>query len=84
MGEGLLVPESAVLRTGERDLAFRALPEGRFEPVAVKLGARFGERWQILGGLDEGDEVVISAGFLIDSESRLKSTASIGGHKHGQ
>jgi Cu(I)/Ag(I) efflux system membrane fusion protein len=84
MGTGLLIPDAAVLRTGERDLAFRALPEGRFEPVEVKLGARFGERWEILGGLDEGDEIVISAGFLIDSESRLKSTASIGGHKHGQ
>jgi Cu(I)/Ag(I) efflux system membrane fusion protein len=83
MGQGLLIPQSAVLRTGERDLAFRALPEGRFEPVEVKLGSRFGERFEVLGGLSEGDEIVTSAGFLIDSESRLKSTASGGGHKHG-
>jgi Cu(I)/Ag(I) efflux system membrane fusion protein len=84
MGEGLLVPESALLRTGERTLAFRVLPEGRFEPVAVKVGARFGDRLQVLSGLAVGDEVVTSAGFLIDSESRLKAaTGTMGGHQHG-
>jgi membrane fusion protein, copper/silver efflux system len=72
MGEGLLVPESGLLRTGERDLAFRVLPDSRFEPVAVKLGGRFGERYQVLDGLSEGDEIVTSAAFLIDSESRLR------------
>jgi Cu(I)/Ag(I) efflux system membrane fusion protein len=84
MGSGLLVPESAVLRTGERAVAFRALPEGRFEPVEVKLGSRFGERVEVLAGLAEGEKVVTSAGFLIDSESRLKATASMpAGHQHG-
>ena len=76
MGEGLLVPESAVLRTGERAICFRSLPEGRFEPVEVKLGGRFGDRFEVLSGLDEGDDIVVSAGFLIDSESRLKATTS--------
>jgi Cu(I)/Ag(I) efflux system membrane fusion protein len=84
MGEGLLVPESAVLRTGERALAFRVLPEGRFEPVEVTLGSRFGERYEVLTGLSEGDVVVTSAGFLIDAESRLKSTLGVpSGHQHG-
>jgi Cu(I)/Ag(I) efflux system membrane fusion protein len=84
MGTGLLVPESALLRTGERTLAFRVLPEGRFEPVEVKVGGRFGERVEVLAGLSEGDQVVTSAGFLIDAESRLKSaTAAMGGHQHG-
>jgi len=85
MGEGLLIPESAVLRTGERNICFRSLPEGRFEPVEVKLGSRFGDRFQIVAGLNEGDPIAISAAFLIDSESRLKSTASgaASGHKHG-
>jgi Cu(I)/Ag(I) efflux system membrane fusion protein len=83
MGKGLLIPEAAVLRTGERDLAFRVHAEGRFEPVEVKLGSRFGNRFELLAGLSEGDEIVTSAGFLIDSESRLKSTAAGGGHKHG-
>ncbi len=83
MGEGLLVPESAVLRTGERAIAFRALPEGRFEPVEVKLGSRFGERFEILAGLNEGDKIVTSGNFLIDSESRLKAATGGMGHMHG-
>jgi len=84
MGEGLLVPESALLRTGLRNLAFRVLPGNRFEPVEVTLGSQFNERLQVRGGLSEGDEIVISAGFLIDAESRLKSaTSAMTGHQHG-
>jgi Cu(I)/Ag(I) efflux system membrane fusion protein len=84
MGHGLLVPESAVLRTGERDLAFRVLPGHRFEPVEVRLGGRFQGRYQVLAGLNAGDEIVTSAGFLIDAESRLRSaTAAMTGHDHG-
>jgi Cu(I)/Ag(I) efflux system membrane fusion protein len=84
MGRGLLVPESGLLRTGERSLAFRVLPGKRFDPVEVKLGARFKDRFEVLGGLKEGDEIVTSAAFLIDAESRLKSaTGAMGGHQHG-
>jgi Cu(I)/Ag(I) efflux system membrane fusion protein len=84
MGEGLLVPESAVLRTGERNLAFRVLGEGTFEPVEVKIGGRFGEQFEVLSGLSAGHEVATSAVFLIDSESRLKSAlAGFGPHQHG-
>jgi Cu(I)/Ag(I) efflux system membrane fusion protein len=85
MGEGLLVPESAVLRTGVRNLAFRVLPGNRFEPVEVTLGPyQYNERFQVLTGLSEGDEIVTSAGFLIDAESRLKSaTSAMSGHQHG-
>jgi Cu(I)/Ag(I) efflux system membrane fusion protein len=85
MGEGLLIPESAVLRTGDRSICFRVLEGNRFEPVEVELGSRFEERYQVKSGLEEGDRIVVSAGFLIDSESRLKATTSAGatGHKHG-
>jgi Cu(I)/Ag(I) efflux system membrane fusion protein len=84
MGTGLLVPETALLRTGKRAIAFRYLPGGRFEPVQVTPGAHFGERCQILEGLSEGDTIVTSAVFLIDAESRLKSAVSMpGGHQHG-
>jgi len=84
MGEGLLIPESAVLRTGERNLAFCLLPGNRFEPVEVTLGRRFNDHYQVLSGLQEGEEIVTSAGFLIDAESRLKSaTAGMTGHQHG-
>jgi Cu(I)/Ag(I) efflux system membrane fusion protein len=84
MGEGLLVPESALLRTGVRNLAFRVLPGNHFEPVEVTLGSQFNEHFQVLAGLSAGDEIVTSAGFLIDAESRLKSaTSAMGGHQHG-
>lgn len=73
MGEGLLAPVSAIIRTGERDLAFRAENGDRFVPVEVKIGPyQFGDRFQILEGLKAGDRVTTSANFLIDSESRLR------------
>lgn len=74
MGEGLLVPDSAIIRTGERELAFRAEPEDRFMPVEVKISPlKFGTNFQVLEGLNAGDRVVTSANFLIDSESRLRA-----------
>jgi membrane fusion protein, copper/silver efflux system len=73
MGDGLLVPTSAVIRTGERDIAFHVISSDRFMPVEVKIGSfQFGDRFQILEGLKAGDKVVTSANFLIDSESRLR------------
>jgi membrane fusion protein, copper/silver efflux system len=76
MGAGLLVPTSAVIRTGERDIAFRAGTGNRFMPVQLQIGeVRFGDRFQVIDGLNEGDRVVTSANFLIDSESRLKEGA---------
>lgn len=74
MGEGLTVPTSAIIRTGERDIAFRAVAADRFVPVEVKISPlRFEDRFQVLEGLKAGDEVVTSANFLIDSESRLRA-----------
>ncbi len=76
MGEGLLVPMSAVIRTGRREMAFRARSDNRLVPVEIRIGAvKFGDRFQVLEGLAEGDRVVTSANFLIDSESRLKEGA---------
>lgn len=72
MGSGLTVPASAVIRTGERDIVFRAVSADRFLPVQVKISPlRFEDRFQILDGLKAGDEVVTSANFLLDSESQL-------------
>lgn len=74
MGKGLQVPTSAVMRTGERDIVFRADADDRFVPVEVKVSPlRFeGNRFHVLEGLKAGDHVVTSANFLIDSESRLR------------
>ena len=74
MGTGLLIPVSAVIRTGERDIAFRVEAEDRFVPVVVQISpVQFEDRFQITKGLKAGDRVVTSANFLIDSESRLNA-----------
>jgi RND family efflux transporter MFP subunit len=72
----LVVPAEAVIRTGTDAVVIRALGEGRFEPQPVTLGQEADGMIQILSGLAEGDEIVTSAQFLIDSEARL--AASIG------
>ena len=77
MGTGLTVPASAVIRTGERDVVFRAVSADQFAPVQVKINPLgFGDRFQVLEGLQAGDEVAVSGNFLIDSESRLEAGAS--------
>ncbi len=71
-GDSLAVPIDAVIRTGKRDVAFVALEGGRFDPRELKLGAEAGDMYQVLDGLSEGDRVVTSAQFLINSESNLR------------
>lgn len=73
LGEGLAIPESAVMRTGERTYAFKDAGDGRLAPVVIEVGGRAGGYLQLLGGLEEGDRVVTSANFLVDSESSLKA-----------
>ena len=71
--DAVLVPDSAVLRSGERDTVFVALPGGNFEAREVKLGARTDDyRYVVLRGLAAGERVVISGQFLLDSESQLR------------
>jgi Cu(I)/Ag(I) efflux system membrane fusion protein len=76
LGPGLVVPEGAVVDTGRRKLVFLDRGEGRLEPREVTLGARVAGGFQVLSGLAEGDRVVTSANFLIDSESSLKAAIS--------
>lgn len=73
----LTVPDSAVLDTGIRRLVLVDLGEGRFEPRTVKLGIHADGYAEVLGGLEAGEMVVVSANFLIDAESNLK--AALGG-----
>ncbi|MFA4902286.1 MAG: efflux RND transporter periplasmic adaptor subunit [Desulfobaccales bacterium] len=73
----VVVPREAVLNTGEKQHVFLALGQGRFDPREVKLGAQSGEGLvQILKGLQGGEEVVTSAVFLLDSESRFREAAT--------
>lgn len=77
-GEGrrnvLKIPREALIHTGERESVVLALGEGRFQPLDVTPGARLGGEVEILAGLKEGDEVVVSGQFLIDSESSLRAS----------
>ena len=69
----LLVPDSAVLRSGEKNTVFVALGEGRFEPREVTLGPRADkDAYEVLDGLKEGERVVTSGQFMFDSESQLQ------------
>lgn len=67
----LFVPSEAVIRTGRRTLVMLARKAGRFEPVEVRTGREDSGRTEILAGLDEGQQVVASGQFLIDSEASL-------------
>ncbi len=69
----ILVPEMAVLRSGERNTVFVARDGGTFEPREVKLGARAaGGNYEVLSGLSAGERVVTSGQFMLDSESQLR------------
>ena len=67
----LFIPSEAVIRTGKRSLVMVADDGGRFQPVEVQLGREDADRTEILGGLTEGQKVVASGQFLIDSEASL-------------
>ena len=81
----LAVPDSAVIHSGERDVVIVDLGHGLFEARDVNLGVSGNGLWQVTRGLDEGDLVVVSAQFLIDSESNLRQAiARISGAATGR
>jgi membrane fusion protein, copper/silver efflux system len=88
LGEQRVVDEAAVLFTGTRDIVFVDRGEGRLEPREVELGPRTDGGVVVRDGLGEGERVVVSGNFLVDSESRLKAAllqgASGSEHVHGQ
>lgn len=78
--DALMVPDSAVLDSGTRQIVLIQRAEGLFEPRDVKLGMRGNGYVEVIEGLSAGENVVVSANFLIDAESNLK--AAIGGFGH--
>jgi len=71
--DAILVPDMAVLRSGEKNTVFVALDGGKFEPRTVTIGARsVDNNYQVLSGLKEGERVVTSGQFMLDSESQLR------------
>lgn len=80
LGTKLAIPQEAIIESGQKQVVFLHLGGGRLEPRLIKTGVKTGEWSEVLAGLKEGEHVVTSANFLIDSESRLKSVVeSMGG-----
>lgn len=80
----IAVPEQSVIHSGTRDIVVLSLGNGKFKSVEVKLGVLSDNYYEVLSGVNEGDTIVTSSQFLIDSESNLKAgTSSMQGmHKH--
>lgn len=73
----LIVPQEAVIDSGVRKLVFIALGKGKFQPREIKIGAEGNNHdFQVIDGLSEGEEIVVSAQFMLDSESRLREAIS--------
>ena len=70
---GLSIPQDAVLDSGLKKIVYVETSDDVFEPRPVQLGAAFGDRVEIVRGLDQGDRIVTSGNFLVDSESRIRS-----------
>jgi len=70
---GLTVPQESVLDSGRQKIVYVETSDDVFEPRPVELGSAQGDRVTVLRGLEEGDRVVTSGNFLIDSESRIRS-----------
>lgn len=82
--KALVVPSTAVLSTGKRDIVWVEVQKNTFEPREVMVGATRDGLTAILHGLDEGEHVVASGGFLLDSESALQQSGAATSHEgHG-
>jgi Cu(I)/Ag(I) efflux system membrane fusion protein/cobalt-zinc-cadmium efflux system membrane fusion protein len=73
LGEQLAIPASGVFQSGTRRIAFVDHGGGYFEPRDIEIGARAGDDYVVLKGLEPGERIVTSANFLIDSESQLQA-----------
>jgi membrane fusion protein, copper/silver efflux system len=73
LGEKLTVPADAILNSGTEKIVFIAKPDGYFQPQQVELGHKASNYYEVLKGLSEGETVVTSGNFLIDSESKLNT-----------
>lgn len=73
LGVHLVIPAGGVLQTGTRQIAFVARRDGYLEPRDVQLGPEAGDQYIVLSGLKDGERIVSSANFLIDSESQLQA-----------
>ena len=86
LGERLTIPRDAILFSGERRIAYVKNGDTTFEPREIETGVQNGQFVEVLEGIEEGEMVVTSANFLIDSESQLRASvmSMMSGHSgHG-
>ena len=74
--KSVVVPSEAVVRSGGNPQIFVVREPGKFEPRTVRLGVESGGRVEVLDGVSDGEEVVTSAQFLVDSESKLREATA--------
>jgi Cu(I)/Ag(I) efflux system membrane fusion protein len=83
LGRKLVVPEDAVMDSGTMQMVFVDRGQGHFESRHIQVGVKVQGYYEVLSGLREGERVVTSANFLIDSESQLKGAmGGMAGHQH--
>ncbi len=83
LGRKLVVPEDAVMDSGTMQMVFVDRGQGHFESRHIQAGVKVQGYYEVLSGLREGERVVTSANFLIDSESQLKGAlGGMAGHQH--
>ncbi len=84
LGRPLVIPASAVISTGKRTVVWVEVKPNVFEPRDVVLGSTSDLYYEVISGLMEGDEIAVSGGYLIDSESQLRLPAARDAHAgHG-
>jgi RND family efflux transporter MFP subunit len=81
IGEKLTIPDSAVLRTGKRDIVFVDKGNGNIQIRRVELGQKAGGYYEVLRGLKSGEQVVSRANFLIDAESKVQAAIATWGEE---
>ncbi|HEX3074991.1 MAG TPA: efflux RND transporter periplasmic adaptor subunit, partial [Ignavibacteriales bacterium] len=80
--EGIVVPDEAVIITGERNVVWVRVGGNSFSPRNVQLGAKFGSEYQVLSGLKAGEEIAATGAYLLDSESQLKGGGQTPAEEH--
>jgi len=82
LGSSISVPADAIIMTGTKNIVWVKKSMNEFELREIKLGAKSGNKYQVLSGLSEGEEIAASGGYLIDSENQLKGNINAAGHSH--
>jgi Cu(I)/Ag(I) efflux system membrane fusion protein len=88
LGEKLSVPAEALLHAGDKPYVFVKKEGNLYEPRTIHIGQKAGDYYEVLSGLTEGESVIVSGNFLLDSESRIQaalsgaSDAPAGEHRH--